>query len=57
MLVYQHSDFSVDAGVCIKAHDRIRLAWLLSYCARLIGNFRCFEKFKLGWREISKVQG
>jgi hypothetical protein len=57
MLVYQHSDFSVDAGVCIKAPDRIRLAWLLSYCARLRGNFRCFEKFKLGWREISKVQG
>ena len=34
MLAYQHSGFSVDAGVCIEAHDRAALGWLLRYCAR-----------------------
>jgi len=34
MLAYQHSGFSVDAGVCIKAHDRAALERLLRYCAR-----------------------
>jgi len=29
MLAYQHSGFSVDAGVCIEAHDRAALAPLL----------------------------
>ena len=29
MLAYQHSGFSVDAGVCIKAHDRAALERLL----------------------------
>jgi hypothetical protein len=29
MLTYQHSGFSVDAGVCIKAHDRAALERLL----------------------------
>jgi len=33
MLGYQHSGFSVDAGVCIQAHDRA-LERLLRYCAR-----------------------
>ena len=27
MLAYQHSGFSVDAGVCIKAHDRAALLY------------------------------
>ena len=35
MLSYQHSGFSVDAGVCIEAHDRAALDRLLRYCARL----------------------
>jgi hypothetical protein len=34
MLGYQHSGFSVDAGVCIGAHDRAALERLLRYCAR-----------------------
>ena len=34
MLGYQHSGFSVDAGVCIEAHDRAGLERLLRYCAR-----------------------
>jgi hypothetical protein len=34
MLGYQHSGFSVDAGVCIDAHDRAALERLLRYCAR-----------------------
>lgn len=34
MLAYQHSGFSVDAGVCIKSHDRAALERLLRYCAR-----------------------
>jgi hypothetical protein len=29
MLAYQHSGFSVDAGVCIEAHDRAALERLL----------------------------
>jgi hypothetical protein len=31
---YQHSGFSVDAGVLIEAHDRAALERLLRYCAR-----------------------
>ena len=34
MLAYQHSGFSVDAGVCIASHDRAALERLLRYCAR-----------------------
>lgn len=34
MLPYQHSGFSVDAGVCIEADDRAALERLLRYCAR-----------------------
>jgi hypothetical protein len=34
MLGYQHSGFSVDAGVCIEADDRAALERLLRYCAR-----------------------
>jgi hypothetical protein len=34
MLAYQHSGFSVDAGVCIESHDRAGLERLLRYCAR-----------------------
>jgi hypothetical protein len=34
MLGYKHSGFSVDAGVCIEAHDRAALERLLRYCAR-----------------------
>ena len=34
MLGYQHSGFSVDAGVLIEAHDRAALERLLRYCAR-----------------------
>ena len=34
MLGYQHSGFSVDAGVCIEAHDRSALERLLRCCAR-----------------------
>ena len=34
MLGYPHSGFSVDAGVCIAAHDRAALERLLRYCAR-----------------------
>jgi Putative transposase len=34
MLGYQHSGFSVDASVCIQAHDRAALERLLRYCAR-----------------------
>ena len=34
MLGYQHSGFSVDAGVCIQAHERAALERLLRYCAR-----------------------
>ena len=34
MLGYQHSGFSVDAGVCIEADDRAALVRLLRYCAR-----------------------
>ena len=32
MLAYQHSDFSVDAGVCIESNDRAALEQLLRYC-------------------------
>ena len=34
MLGYLNSGFSVDAGVCIQAHDRAALVRLLCYCAR-----------------------
>ena len=34
MLAYQHSGFSVDAGVLIESHDRAALERLLRYCAR-----------------------
>jgi len=34
MLAYQHSGFSVDAGVRIESHDRAALERLLRYCAR-----------------------
>jgi hypothetical protein len=34
MLAYQHSGFSVDAGVLIEAHDRAAMERLLRYCAR-----------------------
>ena len=34
MQAYAHSGFSVDAGVCIEAHDRAALERLLRYCAR-----------------------
>jgi hypothetical protein len=34
MLTYRHSGFSVDASVCMAAHDRAALEWLLRYCAR-----------------------
>ena len=34
MLAYQHSGFSVDAGVCIEADDRAALERLLRSCAR-----------------------
>ena len=34
MLAYQHSGFSVDAGVCIEADDHAALERLLRYCAR-----------------------
>jgi hypothetical protein len=34
MLTYRHSGFSVDASVCIQAHDRAGLERLLRYCAR-----------------------
>jgi hypothetical protein len=34
MLAYKHSGFSVDADVCIEAHDRAGLERLLRYCAR-----------------------
>jgi hypothetical protein len=34
MLAYQHSGFSVDAGVLTEAHDRAALERLLRYCAR-----------------------
>lgn len=34
MLAYQHSGFSLDAGVCIEEHDRAALERLLRYCAR-----------------------
>lgn len=34
MLAYQHSGFSVDAGVCIQSHARAALERLLRYSAR-----------------------
>lgn len=46
MLGYQHSGFSVDAGVCIAAHDRAGLERLLRYCAR--PPFACARLRKAG---------
>lgn len=43
MRAYQHSGFSVDAGVCIEAHGRAALERLLRCCARsrfAIGSLR-----------------
>ena len=34
VLAYQHSGFSVGAGVCVEAHDRSAMERLLRYCAR-----------------------
>jgi hypothetical protein len=34
MLAYQHSGFSVDAGVCIATQDRAALERLLRFCVR-----------------------
>jgi Putative transposase len=34
MLGYQHSGFSLDAGVCIQAHDHAALQRRLRHCAR-----------------------
>lgn len=44
MLAYQHSGFSVDAGVCIEAHDRAALERLLRYCARPPFAMDCLRK-------------
>ena len=38
MLAYQHSGFSVDAGVCIEAQDRAGLERLLRYCATALAH-------------------
>ena len=46
MLGYQQSGFSVDAGVCIQAHDRAALERLLRYCAR--PSFACERLRKQG---------
>jgi hypothetical protein len=46
MLGYKHSGFSVDAGVCIEAHDRSGLERLLRYCAR--PPFACARLRKAG---------
>ena len=42
MLTYQHSDFSVDAGVCIEAHDRAALERLRKEGAALV--YRCAKQ-------------
>lgn len=44
MLAYQHRGFSVDAGVCIQAHDRAALERLLRYCARPPFAMECLRK-------------
>ena len=44
MLAYQHSGFSVDAGVCIEAHDRAALERLLRYCARPLPWIGCVNR-------------
>jgi hypothetical protein len=41
---YQHNGFSVDAGVCIEAHDCAALERLLRYCARLLFAFERLRK-------------
>jgi len=51
MLAYQHSGFSVDAGVCIEAHDRAALQRLLRYpsCARPPFTLHGCAKKVLSW--------
>jgi hypothetical protein len=44
MLGYQHSGFSVDASVCLEAHDRAALERLLRYCARPPFAYRCAKQ-------------
>jgi hypothetical protein len=44
MLAYQHSGFSVDAGVLIDADDRAALERLLRYCARPFRWTGCAKK-------------
>ena len=52
MLACQHSGFSVDAGVCIEAHDRAALERLLRYCARPPFAMCCRRR---GSRPVSKL--
>ena len=35
MLAYAHSGFSVDAGVCIEAHDRAGRSWTRTFAGAL----------------------
>jgi hypothetical protein len=49
MLGYQHSGFSVDAGVCIEAHDRAALERLLRYCARPPFSMERLRKEEANW--------
>ena len=49
MLAYQHSGFSVDAGVCIEARDRAALERLLRYCARPPFAMTGYAKRALPW--------
>ena len=55
MLAYQHSGFSVDAGVCIEAHDRAALKRLLRCCATsLLRNFATAPAHPLPWIALAK---
>jgi hypothetical protein len=49
MLGYKHSGFSVDAGVCIEAHDRAALERLLRYCARPPFSMERLRKEEANW--------
>ena len=49
MLGYLNSGFSVDAGVCIQAHDRAALVRLLCYCARTPFAMNVFAKRARPW--------
>ncbi len=49
MLGYKHSGFSVDAGVCIEAHDRAALERLLRYCARPPFSMERLAKREANW--------